>query len=251
MYFMNVDYAIDIGHNCYPDIGAVGILKEDTVVKEVGTKVMIYLKQLGYNIVDCLPPHANDVNSSLYYRYTVANRDEVKLYVSIHANIGGGKGTEIWCGSESSREIANRILEQFSSLGYYNRGVKIQGVNGQHIAVLKNTTMPAILIELFFLDNKEDCERYNPELMARAIVKGLTGKNVQPVPVVQNVAKYDTSVPTGANILTLPGGNHYIESLPDRLIVHMDRGNYIDIRKGSIFGFVNDNNGHSKSGQLL
>ncbi len=36
--------------------------------------------------------------------------------------------------------------------------------------------MPAILIECAFCDNKKDMDRYDPEAMANAIVKGLTGK---------------------------------------------------------------------------
>ncbi|MBD0389332.1 MAG: peptidoglycan-binding protein, partial [Nostoc sp. C3-bin3] len=63
-----------------------------------------------------------------------------------------------------------------------NRGVK----SGSHLYVLKNTDMPAILVECCFIDSQKDMNLFEPEAMANAIVKGLTGKlpsvPVNPVP---------------------------------------------------------------------
>lgn len=47
--------------------------------------------------------------------------------------------------------------------------------------VLKNTKSPAMLIECCFVDDLDDVAVYDADKMARAIVKGLTGEDVQDV----------------------------------------------------------------------
>jgi len=165
-------YGIDIGHNCPPaDMGYVGIKKEDELNKEVGALVMEKLKLLKYDVVLCTPRGDSNLTNSLYRRVSNANEEKVDVYVSIHFNGGKGRGTEVFAISEESKEIAQRVVLEIAKLGYVNRGVK----NGSFLYVLKNTKMPAILIEGGFLDSKEDMERFNAGNMADAIVCGLMG----------------------------------------------------------------------------
>jgi len=168
-------YGIDIGHNCPPaDIGYVGIKKEDELNKEVGARVMEKLKVLKHDVVYCTPKSDSNLSNSLYRRTNKANEEKVDCYVSIHFNGGNGKarGTEVFAISKESKEIAGRVVNEIAKLGYVNRGVK----DGSFLYVLKNTRMPAILVEGGFVDSKEDMERFNAENIANAIVKGLTGK---------------------------------------------------------------------------
>ncbi|MGV8979850.1 N-acetylmuramoyl-L-alanine amidase [Clostridium sp.] len=165
-------YGIDIGHNCPPvDTGAVGIRKEDELNKEVGVLVMGKLKALKHEVVYCTPSYATSLGNSLYKRINNANEGKVDIYVSIHFNAGGGRGTEVFALSTAGKEIAKRVVDAIASLGYVNRGVK----DGSWLYVLKNTEMPAILVEGGFVDSKEDMGRFNAEKIANAIVKGLTG----------------------------------------------------------------------------
>jgi len=168
-------YGIDIGHNCPPgDIGYVGIKKEDELNKEVGVKVMEKLKALKHEVVYCTPSNDSSLSNSLYRRANNANEEKVDFYVSIHFNGGGGRGTEVFAISESAKEIARRVVYEISTLGYINRGVK----DGSFLYVLKNTKMPAILVEGGFIDSQEDMEIFNAENLANAIVTGLTGSCV-------------------------------------------------------------------------
>lgn len=172
-------FGIDIGHNCSPDIGATGMRQEDNLTKEVGTLVIQKLRNMGHGVTDCLPPHASTVVESLYLRVNAANRDNVDVYISIHFNCGGGTGTEVYAVSPKGREIAQRVLDEVVALGYVNRGVK----DGSQLYVLKNTSMPAILVECSFVDSPHDMAAYNAESFANAIVKGLTGQvAAQPQP---------------------------------------------------------------------
>lgn len=167
-------FGIDMGHNAPPDIGASGIAKEDNLTKAVGTKVIAKLEALGHIAVNCNPRWASSVLDSVRKRVQTANASRVNVYVSIHFNAFNGRanGTEIYAVSSAARRLAQPVLENITRLGFFNRGVK----NGSHLYVLKNTYMPAILIECCFIDSRRDMDLYNTERMANAIVKGLTGQ---------------------------------------------------------------------------
>ena len=101
---------------------------------------------------------------------TTLNAD---LFVSIHMNAGGGRGTEVWIGSERGRHIAEKVVRSISELGFRNRGVKLQGKDGKGLYVLRHTRMTAILVEGCFVDSREDMELYDADRMAFAIWRGI------------------------------------------------------------------------------
>lgn len=112
------------------------------------------------------------------------NAHKVDLDISIHFNSGAkdkngnGKstGTEVLVYSNSSKakDKAKSIVNEISKLGFKNRGVKVR----PDLYVLKKTNAPALLIECCFVDDKDDVKIYDCDKMARAIVKGITGKSV-------------------------------------------------------------------------
>jgi N-acetylmuramoyl-L-alanine amidase len=177
-------FGIDIGHNCPPDTGARGIKIEDNLTLDVGNRVIAKLKALGNEVIACKPDSASTVRDSLSKRCNRANASNVGIYVSIHFNAFNSQanGTEVFATSETGRKIAKPVLDEITKLGFFNRGVK----SGSHLYVLRNTDMPAILIEGCFIDSAKDMNLFNAEAMANAIVKGLTGQvpstPVNPVP---------------------------------------------------------------------
>lgn len=251
----------DIGHNCYPDMGASAIGDENKMNIEVGTKVIAKLKALGHTVVNVTPSSASSVSSSLAQRVNKANAEGGDLYVAIHFNCGGGHGVEVWSGSQTSSSVAQKVLDAIVELGFVNRGVKIQGQNGyEHLYVLNNTSMPAILTEGCFVDSQSDMNLYNAESMANAIVEGLTGQAVQDQATVQQLVvkadpypTYEETVPTGPNIYQIPGMPFYIEKRTDGdMSIHLDRGNYITLRKGGAPEvYWNNNKGAGESKRLF
>lgn len=174
---------IDEGHNRGQDQGAVSIGNENTMNIDTGEKVITKLQAFGHQILRTLDyvPEGVDVNTSLADRVKAANDWGADLYVSIHANCGGGHGVEVWIGSKSSRDIATRIVNDIAAIGYTNRGIKVQGIDGEHLYVLQNTNMPALLVEQCFVDSASDMAGFNPESMANAIVQGITGQLPQTI----------------------------------------------------------------------
>jgi N-acetylmuramoyl-L-alanine amidase len=167
-------FGIDIGHNCPPDTGVTGIKQEDILTRDVGNKVISKLRTLGYEVIECTPKQADTVRESLSSRCETANTAKVDIYVSIHFNGFNwqANGTEVYAISEKARKIAQPVLDEIVNLGFFDRGVK----SGTHLFVLRNTDMPAILIECCFCDSEKDMHLLNTEAIANAIVKGLTGK---------------------------------------------------------------------------
>ena len=86
------------------------------------------------------------------------------VYVSIHANAGGGRGIEVFTspGQTASDEIATVFLKKLGIVfpdvrkrTDYSDGDPDKEAN---FYVLTKTKMPAVLTENFFMDNKDECQ---------------------------------------------------------------------------------------------
>ncbi|MBD2579784.1 N-acetylmuramoyl-L-alanine amidase [Oscillatoria sp. FACHB-1406] len=163
-------FGIDIGHNCPPDTGAVGIKKEDELTMAVGTRLIKKLEAAGHQVINCTPRSASSVRESLQKRVDTANNAGVDVFVSIHFNSfnGNANGTEIFGMGNESQQIARKVLAEIVKLGFKDKGVKTA-----NFFVLKHTQMPAILVECCFCDSMRDMGIFDVEEMADAIAKGL------------------------------------------------------------------------------
>ena len=167
--------AIDIGHNVPYDTGAVGIRREDDLNMLVGNALISKLRGRGIKVVNCTPNTAKSLNDSLYQRVITANNYGATLFVSIHHNAcPGGYGSEVLCIKNNyqgglSTKVGQAILNELSSLGLRNRGVK----DRRDLYVINNTSMPALIVECAFVDSSLDMANYNPEKTAAAIYKGI------------------------------------------------------------------------------
>ena len=169
------------------DIGACGYgLQENIVCKSVGD--LIEKECANYNIEVA----GNFQSMNLYEITDRANATDADIFISIHCNAANGtaRGTEtFYCqGSSTGRKIAEYVQHNLiSAMGTSDRGVK-DDTQTQHgrIHVLRCSDMPAILVELAFIDNPNDAEllRTCQNDFAKAIVKGLAeyGGIILPAP---------------------------------------------------------------------
>lgn len=167
-------FGIDLGHGVGSDRGAVGNIAEETIINSVGNIVIEKLKELGHEVIELRPSSATTVGNSLYQRYTKANNYNVDMCVSIHANAGGGIGTEVFTYRGKEVLQARAVLNNIVSLGFKNRGIK----DGSNLSMVKNPNATAMLIEICFVDSS-DTDLYKSlgaEVIAMEIVEGLTGK---------------------------------------------------------------------------
>ena len=169
-------YAIDMGHTLKgAGTGAVGFLNETDVNRAVGKRLISMLKEAGHTVHDCT---VDVSNNDLADRVRKANATNAEFFLSIHLNAFSSEsanGTEIYVypsASTTTRTKAKAINDAVvNAIKTTNRGVK-----EATYYVLKNTKMPAALVELFFITNQADCNKYDVEKLAKALFIGLTGK---------------------------------------------------------------------------
>lgn len=173
--------AIDPGHGG-ADPGAVGRLPEGTttgltrrrggralfekdVNLDIGRRLQRWLEKRGYRTVMTRTrdrgagdlPYRSE-GTDLARRTQIANAARADLFVSVHANasaVGTQRGTEtyhFYVASPEGRDLARSIQERMTArIGLPNRGVRKAG-----FYVLRNTTMPAVLVETAFVDHPAD-----------------------------------------------------------------------------------------------
>jgi N-acetylmuramoyl-L-alanine amidase len=238
----------DFGHGTGQDRGASGYRNEEHDCREYGALVIKKLQALGHKCYNCTPSAspALTLGQSLACRVNKANSYNSQLHICMHVNAfqtDKATGCEVEYASASGQTYASKVSAEISAaLGLTNRGAK----SDPGLYVLKYTKMTAILIEPFFCDNKSDCSKYNAEKLATAIAKGITGQTVsntvQPT-ATQTAPKYDETIPSGPNIFPIPNTPFYIEKRTDGdMGIHLDRGNYLTLRKGGAPVVVYNNN---------
>lgn len=156
---------IDAGHNYSNyDTGAEGNgLREQDITFEISDKLKDYLHSVGISAVMTRPTLETnlgyDENSSLEERCVIANSLNCDYFVSIHCNSFAkttANGTEVLIISEggSSEKLARCVQKSMvNNIGTVDRGVKVQNAK-----VLRDTKMPAILIETAFISNTYDAQ---------------------------------------------------------------------------------------------
>lgn len=175
---------IDMGHSLSgAGTGAVALMSEVVENRKIGKRLITMLQENGYTVVNCTTDYANSTGEQLAGIVEKANDQHLDIFVSIHLNAGGGNGVETWIYSEgsSSKPVAVDVTNAVaSSCNFTNRGIKYS----TGLCVLKNTNAPAMLVEVCFTDSQTDKNKLNCEAVAKAIYKGLTGKEyVAPAPV--------------------------------------------------------------------
>jgi len=110
-------------------------------------------------------PEEHDI--SLAERVRRANEwNSNAVYVSVHANAGGGTGYEVYTspGQTKSDEIATVFLDTFAQV-FPEAKPRLDISDGDpdkeaKFYVLVKTSMPAVLSESFFMDNEDECKKY-------------------------------------------------------------------------------------------
>lgn len=181
--------------------GAMGILDEQAEVRKIYGEMVPMLQSAGHTVINC-NSNAGTVRQELADGTNKANANRCDIYITIHMNAssGAGNGAECWLynsGNGTMNSIADKILQNFSARGFYNRGRKYK--TGYHD--LSASSMPAMIVETLFCDNAHDAQLYSQlgahgiaELIAKAIDGnvvsdggGNTGSGAQPSKPTPNV----------------------------------------------------------------
>lgn len=182
---MPIKIYIDQGHNPRGfNTGAEGNgFYEQDITYEIGRRLYALLSANPEFTPRLSRPTADTVlgtnnSSSLRVRVDEANAWDADIFLSLHVNSAanpratGNEALVYGPGSTVAVELGENILEELTlTTGLRNRGV----VYRPGLYVLKETEMPAVLVEMGFISNSYDAEllAYSPELFARGIYRGI------------------------------------------------------------------------------
>ena len=129
----------------------------------------------------------DDSTVDLTYRSTMANSAGATYFVSFHRNSAStvGRGVEVYyytglSAQSTAARMAAPVQDALVACGFHNRGVK-----QAKFSVLRRTSMPAILVELAFINNEAENAKLDAEFdrIADAIASALlsfVGKTLTP-----------------------------------------------------------------------
>jgi len=192
---MNLLIYLDPGHGegvtGQRDPGAIGPtgLTENEVTFDVAKRLGHLLREQGVETLGVTLTAARD-DENLNEAIKAANAAGVHLFVSLHCNSAttpSAHGVEVWHGGGSTAEkVANtvlaRIMTEFTGgQGAWLNGrvlpLTSRGAKHGTFAVLRNTHMPAILVEMAFISNRQEegwlCDASVRQQFAQAIADGI------------------------------------------------------------------------------
>ncbi|KAB7707443.1 cell wall hydrolase [Bacillus aerolatus] len=167
---------LDPGHGG-SDPGAAGYgIREKDVVLDTGLKVNNLFKQTPFQV---RMTRSTDKYVSLSGRVDYAKSVGADAFISIHANAfnGSANGIETYFYNaaysnpnvDDSKLLATKIQNRLlTALNLSNRGVKHGNFH-----VIRENTMPAVLTELGFIDNKGDNDKLRSDYWRNAAAKAI------------------------------------------------------------------------------
>ncbi len=165
---------IDAGHGDQ-DPGAIG---SQTSEKKLNLGLALKVEALLKNDpnIDVVLTRSDDTFLQLKERVKIAEKLGADVFVSIHANSSGSSaasGTETYYQRASSKKLAQTIHKYFvAATGFKDRGVQYGNFH-----VIRETTMPAVLLEVGFISNRTEeskmMDSAKQDEIAASIVKGI------------------------------------------------------------------------------
>lgn len=170
---MAIKVCLDAGHGG-KDAGAVNgkrYEKDDTL------KMVLRLgKVLKANGMEVVYTRKTDEYDSPSEKAKIGNKYDADYFVCIHRNSATNdkaKGVEVLvCNDDGKKyKMAKEIEKNLVDKGFVSRGVKII----DNLAVLNQTDMPALLVEVGFISNKYDNEILDDKFysVVNAIARGI------------------------------------------------------------------------------
>ncbi len=172
---------VDAGHNYGGDYGAIktvnGVTYDETILNmQVAAKLKKELETRGYTVIMTREEGEKPVTAltqSLTERVNTANYSAASVFISIHHNVASGSamGVEVYYSStaqddsfggnysydrvQKSKTLASQIASNVANaVGTNNRGAK-----DSSLFVCRNTSIPAVLVEVGFIDNAAEAQR--------------------------------------------------------------------------------------------
>ncbi len=167
---------LDAGHGGYNPGAVYNGRQEKDDALALTLAVGEILTSYGFRV---LYSRTDDTYESPYQKAAEGNASGADIFISIHRNSNPVPG--LYNGVESlvyndwlpAGTIATNINRQLEKVGYKNLGVNSR----PNLVVLRDTQMPAVLVEVGFINNERDNALFDSRFdeTARAIADGIAG----------------------------------------------------------------------------
>lgn len=132
------------------------------------------LEEMGFEVFFT---RTEDIYHSPFKKATIANEEGGELFVSIHRNSSGmpnqyqGVESLVYSMGGLPEIVAENVNDQLEEVGFVNLGIEER----PGLVVLNSTQMPAVLIEVGFINSDADNQLFTEKFQetARAIAEGI------------------------------------------------------------------------------
>ncbi|MGB4609032.1 MAG: N-acetylmuramoyl-L-alanine amidase [Saccharofermentanales bacterium] len=184
---------LDPGHGGIDSGAFYNGIREETLNLKIADLVKTGLEKLNYRVI---MSRTSDVYKDIYDRAADANSKQPDIYVSVHNNAAtnsyaNGIATFYYKYSKESPPVINKekhndpvrveesrkLAEELHRILINDTGAVDQGVLRNAFVVLRETKMPAVLLELGFMSNPAELQKLKTsqyqKILANAVVKGI------------------------------------------------------------------------------
>lgn len=136
--------------------GAIALRDEQACMRILCTEVIEVLNKHGHEVVYC-GSNASTENGELSEGINKANSNNVDIFISLHMDVSKEHKANGTCSfvakgaRKSIRDIAQRLVDNFETLGLQNRGVR-----ESNYREMREVNAPNIIFETMFCDNPHD-----------------------------------------------------------------------------------------------
>lgn len=158
---------IDAGHGGRdPGARGAGGLWEKDLTLQMALEAARALEAAGANVI---MTRSGDVYRSLDERYDLANARRVDLFISIHCNsmprANMASGTQTYYCHGASLALAEAMHPHIvDAMGGSDRGI-----HSRRFAVVRHTEMPAVLLEVGYINHSDDAQKLSDPQYQRTI----------------------------------------------------------------------------------
>lgn len=155
-------------------------------------------KILENNGVEVAYTRVSDIYDSPLRKAQIGNASGADYFVSLHRNSGvnpntyEGVQTLLYDNNGVKAVMADQINRELSNVGFKNLGIDIR----KDLAVLRRTQMPALLVEVGFINNNKDNQLFDQsfDAIANGIAQGILQTLETPTPYAENAEEKAKSI---------------------------------------------------------
>ena len=168
--------AIDPGHGGEDEGCSRQAVLEKDVNLQIAKAVESRLLAMGYQV---MLTRDNDAGLTLEQRVELANASGADVYISIHQNASEEQssaisGIETWYNEDKGEQGSKRLAQLIhNDMILYTEARDRQVIADDTLRVIRDTDMPACLVETGFLSNKKEREKLCTEEYQRRIAEGI------------------------------------------------------------------------------